>query len=68
MIIQTANIKTKYRLKNKSTYSPLKIFVAFINNEWTIKIDYTAQNDFGATKDGTTYTMFDELGEFKSQL
>jgi hypothetical protein len=68
MIIQTANSKTKYTLKSKSTYSPLKIFVAFIENEWTVTIDYTAQNDYGATKDGKTITIFDDKGEFKNQL
>ena len=68
MIIQEASIKTKYSLKNKSTYRPLKVFVAYLDNEWTISINYTAQNDYGATKDGTSYIMFDDLGVFKSQL
>ena len=69
LIIQNANRKTKYGLKYKSSYNPTKVSVIFIakNKEWVVSIDYTAHNDFGASKEGKSFIMFNEIGDFKSQ-
>ncbi|MEW5677045.1 hypothetical protein ABGT15_12090 [Flavobacterium enshiense] len=66
-MISTANIKTMFQMKNRRTYVPKKVSFFFSDKEsnWLIAIEYIAQNDFGATKDGTAYSTFEELGEFK---
>src|SRR6218665_912071 len=54
-MISTANMETMYKLKNKFTYSPRKMMLFYDPREkfWIASITYTAQNDYGATKDGT---------------
>lgn len=66
LMIAESNIKTMYSLKNKSTYVPKEISLMFMEtkNEWVCQIEYTAQNDYGATKDGKFYCVFDEKGTF----
>ena len=63
----TANIKTMFQIKNRSTYVPKKITLFFSEkaNGWLVSIDYIAKNDYGVEKDGTAYSTFDALGVFK---
>lgn len=70
LMIATVNIKAMYAVKNKSTYVPknISLFYSVDSNEWTGVVEYTAQNDYGATKDGKVFCMFDEVGEFKNIL
>lgn len=54
----------KYNLKNKYTFIPREIkwyFVknGFFKNNWQVSINYSAQNDFGALKDGDTRIVYD---------
>lgn len=65
-MLSTSNTKTMFNLKNRRTYIPKKINLFFVEekNHWLCYIEYTAQNDYGATKDGTSYITFNELGEF----
>jgi hypothetical protein len=70
-VILEANIKLMYSMKNKRTYVPKKITTILSSKpgeptEWICAIEYTAQNDYGATKDGKTYFSFDEMAIFKS--
>lgn len=50
--------KSKYSLKNKNTYNPLKIQLNFMDGLWFASCDYTGQNDFGATKDSNKIMFF----------
>lgn len=69
-MISTANIKTMFQMKNRRTYIPKKISFFFSDKEskWLVAIEYVAQNDYGATKDGTAFSTFEELGEFKDVI
>jgi len=65
-MITKANIKSMFQMKNRRTYVPkeMMVFYSDKSNEWVISTEYTAQNDYGATKDGTTVTSFSIIGEF----
>lgn len=65
-MISKANIKSMFQMKNRRTYVPkeMMVFYSDKSNEWVISTEYTAQNDYGATKDGTTVTSFSIIGEF----
>ena len=67
-MLSTSNVKTMFKMKNRRTYIPKKISLFFVEekNYWLCSVDYTAQNDYGGLKDGTSYTTFNELGEFQS--
>lgn len=69
-MVQWGFVKAKYAVKNKSTYIPKKLGLFFMENKntYTVKIDFTAQNDMGGTKDGTKYYVFDSKGEFISEM
>lgn len=62
-----ALIKTKYLLKNKYTFIPREINWyyadkgAFIG-KWMVTVKYSAQNDYGALKDGEESIFFNEDG------
>lgn len=66
-MISTANIKTMFKMKNRRTYIPKKVSFFYVDKDstWLIAIDYIAQNDYGATKDGTSYSTFDKNGDLK---
>jgi hypothetical protein len=68
VMIGIANLRTSFNMKNKRTYVPRKIMLFFSEktNEWVVTTEYVAQNDYGALKDGTSFTTFDELGAFKN--
>ena len=59
-ILFKANLEAMYKMKNKFTYVPKKVVFSFSDtkNRWIVKIIYTAQNDYGATKDGTAIGQF----------
>lgn len=66
-----ALVKTKYTLKNKYTFIPREI--SWYNSDksnfkgkWLVSIKYSAQNDFGALKDGANQIFYNIDGtEFK---
>lgn len=64
MIIKS-NLETMLTIKNKYTYVPKKINLVYDPKEykWTSVLYFTAQNDFGATKDGFVINSFDGLGK-----
>jgi len=67
-IISDSNKRVPYTLKNKYTYSPISIRIDYYDNEnhWVVLLDYTAQNDYGATKDGSVIIHYSSNGEFIS--
>jgi len=70
LIIHTANYRTVLAVKNKYTYQPRKVslFYSVEKQQWTCAIEYTAQNDYGALKDGTIFYIYDETGNFVESL
>lgn len=69
-MLDMAVLKGKYEVKNKYTFVPRKIYLFKSKNnyEWTIILEYTAQNDYGATKDSKSYYLFNNDGEFLMKL
>lgn len=67
-MIQVANTKVNFAVKNKSTYRPTDIRIDYMNDDkkFTIQVHYTAQNDYGATKDGYSFVYFNEDASFKT--
>lgn len=67
-MILVSNEKIPYNIKNRYTYIPREIRIDFVEkeNEWRVIIDYTAQNDYGATKDGYSFVNFNNDGTFKN--
>ncbi len=59
-ILSKANLEAMYKMKNKFTYVPKKVLFSFdeTKNRWIVEITYTAQNDYGATKDGSAIGQF----------
>ena len=55
-------------MKNRRTYIPksIRVYYSDESKEWMISVEYTAQNDYGATKDGLTISIFSEIGSYKS--
>lgn len=70
IIIHISNFKAILKMKNKYTYQPRKasLFYSKDKNEWTCAIQYTAQNDYGALKDGTIFYIYDENGNETGSL
>lgn len=66
-IIKDANENTKYNLKNKRTYIPKKLIIKWISEDkcWLLGFEYTAQNDYGATKDDVFISEYTDKGVFK---
>lgn len=64
--INVALLQTKWNLKNKSTFTPKSILlsVSVGSNPWVAIVKYTAQNDYGAIKDGSTIVYFNHHGNF----
>ena len=66
-----ALLETKYTLKNKYTFIPREIRWTYsdkgaFKNKWLVTIKYSAQNDFGALKDGDNNLFFNIDGtEYK---
>ena len=66
-----ALLDTKYTLKNKYTFTPREIRWTYsdkgtFKNKWLVSIKYSAQNDFGALKDGDNNLFFNIDGtEYK---
>ena len=66
-----ALLETKYTLKNKYTFIPREIRWTYsdkgaFKNKWLVSIKYSAQNDFGALKDGDNNLFFNIDGtEYK---
>ncbi len=64
-------LETKYTLKNKYTFIPREIRWTYsdkgtFKNKWLVTIKYSAQNDFGALKDGDNNLFFNIDGtEYK---
>lgn len=69
-MIEWGLLKSKYSVKNKYTYIPRKIGLFYMDKKftWSVKVEFTAQNDMGATKDATKYYVFDKKGEFLNEL
>ena len=69
-MLATSYIKPMFKMKNRFTYTPVSIFIYFSdkNNEWVSVIEYTAQNDYGALKNGRYYVSFEKDGEFKNLI
>lgn len=67
-MIRYANIKSMFLMKNRRTYIPksIRVFFSEESKEWMVSVEYTAQNDYGAIKDGLTVSIFSENGSFKS--
>jgi hypothetical protein len=65
-ILHKCNNDVMLDTKNKYTYTPKKIGIYFIEsqNRWSINIEYTAQNDFGATKNGKCFFRYSFDGFF----
>lgn len=65
-MIALSNEKTTYSLKNKYTYSPKSIRLDFQEKDqrWCAWVQYTAQNDYGATKDSYSFVFFNPDGHF----
>ena len=64
-MLDFANISAKYLVKNKYTYVPRKLALIYSEKrfEWTVKIEFTAQNDMGAIKDSYKFYDFDKKGK-----
>lgn len=69
-ILHISNYKTLLSTKNKYTYQPRKVSLLYDedNGQWTCAIGYTAQNDYGALKDGTIFYIYDQKGNFIKSL
>ena len=65
-----ANEKAPGQLKNKSTYNPnsIRMDLSQADNTWRVWIEYTAQNDFGATKDGSVFVFYNLDGTYKNTV
>lgn len=52
-------------MKNKYTYQPRKVSLMYSAdlNKWIYAIEYTAQNDYGALKNGTVFFTYDNNGK-----
>lgn len=70
LMLSLSNIKTKVRIKNKYTYQPREITLTFNdeNKQWTCAVKYSAQNDYGALKNGIIFHTYNEKGEFINTL
>lgn len=66
-MIVTANYNAMNGCKNTYTYIPRDIHIYFSPEYdiWSVSLAYTAQNDYGATKDGRAYTEFNKSGDRK---
>ena len=66
-----ALLRTKEKLKNTYTYIPKKISWVYndsgkLSGKWSIKVEYSVQNDFGALKDGfEMYFLNNDGTEYK---
>jgi hypothetical protein len=66
-MIKIANEKSIEKTKNKYTYVAKIIKISYTDNKkWSCTIEFTAQNDFGATKDAISFVTFNELGGFEN--
>lgn len=65
-MIVLANAETMYKMKNKYSYIPKKIDVYYNEHfsNWVVAIDYLAENDYGASKNGLAKAKFTSSGEF----
>jgi hypothetical protein len=61
----TACANAMYSCKNKYTYEPkeISIFYDSLNKMWASTVIFTAQNDYGAVKDGREAVYFDAKGD-----
>lgn len=66
-MIKISNTSSKEITKNKYTYVPRIINFGYLDflSEWAISLEYTAQNDFGATKNDTIVSFFKQNGTYK---
>ena len=64
IIIHTSNFSAILKMKNKYTYQPRKISLFYSENSsnWVCAVEYTAQNDYGATKDGKIFYTYTDTG------
>lgn len=67
-ILLFSNEKSKELVKNKYTYVTKIMKLSFLpdTNQWHLTIEFTAQNDYGAIKDGLNSGNFNESGELIS--
>jgi hypothetical protein len=67
-IILFSNEKSKLLVKNKYTYATKVLKLSYLTetNKWHLTIEYVAQNDFSATKDGLNTGDFNGVGELIS--
>lgn len=65
-MLNVINEKSISATKNKYTYNAKIIKLSYLNESdtWHSTIEYTAQNDYGATKDGLNSATFQGNGEF----
>ncbi len=66
-MILLSNDKIQYQVKNKYTYMPRSVRLdhSYEQNQWTVLLDYSAQNDYGATKGSFCIVHFNNDGTFK---
>lgn len=51
--------KAKLKLKNTFTFIPRSVSWIYFDNAWGVTVLFSAQNDFGALKDGDTRIIYD---------
>lgn len=64
-MIMTAHYSAMYSCKNKYTFVPKEMRLWYYSKYNVLDVDckFTAQNDYGATKDGNDHVMFDINGD-----
>lgn len=60
---ETTLLAGKYSLKNKYTFNPISLKITYIKDEGMLYwLEYTGQNDYGATKDSSKLVYFNGDG------
>jgi len=65
-IITNANIQSMFAVKNRYTYESKSMVITYqrLTDKWEVDVEYVAQNDYGALKDGFMTSVFNNNGEF----
>ena len=67
-MIMTSNMTSRYKVKNKLTYSPKKFFIMKDGDGWGITETLQAQNDFGVLKEINIYYFFNKNFEMNKEI
>lgn len=68
-MIDITCVEGKYALKNKATFNPISLKINYISDDGLVMwIDFTGENDYGATKDSSKLVYFDENGKMIKSL